>query len=73
MKLHINVKPRSKVECIEKISEFEYVVKVNAMPVDGAANIRVIELLSEYFACSKSKVRLLKGTKSKKKIFEIID
>jgi uncharacterized protein (TIGR00251 family) len=72
MKINVKVKLKSKLESIETIDEQNYIVKVNAKPVDGEANTRVQELLSHYFKCPKSHVKLLKGHKSKLKVFEII-
>lgn len=71
MKVTISVKTNSKIESVEKISELEYLVRVNTPPVEGKANKRIIELLSDYFDVPKSKISLVKGEKSKKKIFEI--
>jgi uncharacterized protein len=71
MKIIVSIKTNSKVEGVEKISEQEYIVRVNALPVEGKANKRIIELLSEYFDLPKSKVSLVSGQKSKKKVFEL--
>lgn len=71
MRITVLVKPNSKKEAVEKISENEYVVRVNAIPADGKANARVIELLAQYFNCAKSKILMVVGSKSKKKIFDI--
>jgi len=46
-------------------------VRVNALPVDGKANARVIELLAKYFDVSKSSIQLVSGPQSKKKIFSV--
>ena len=71
MKISVSVKPNSKNESVEE-SEGVYLVRVNAPPTEGRANARVIELLALHLKKSKSSIRLLKGLKSKKKIFEII-
>ncbi len=65
------VKTRSKKESVELNSEGIYLVKVNALPVKGAANERVQEMLAEYFKLAKSSVVIIRGHKSSKKIFEI--
>lgn len=71
MKVSVQVKVNSKIESIEKKSEGVLVVRVGTPPVDGKANVRVIEMLAEYFKTPKSKIKLLKGEKSKKKVFDI--
>lgn len=71
MKIAVTVKPNSKVEKVEQVEEGHYVVRVNVPPVEGKANKRVIELLSDYFKVPKSRIELASGGKSKKKIFKI--
>lgn len=70
MKITVLVKPNSKVEAVEKIGE-EYKVYVNKPPHEGQANSRAIKLLADYFDIAASSVSLVRGSKSKKKIFEI--
>lgn len=73
MKITVAVKPNSKKELVEKNSDGSFTVRVNAPPVEGRANDRVVELLTEHFDCAKSKIQLVGGQKSKKKIFSIPD
>lgn len=47
-------------------------IKVNAPAKGGRANARLIEILSEHFNVSKSRIRIIKGHISKNKIIEII-
>lgn len=72
MKLSVQVKTNSRKESVEFVSSDSYVVRVNVLPIEGRANERVVELLAEYFNVPKSRVNLIKGHKSKKKIFEIL-
>lgn len=71
MKITVAVKPNSKKELVEQQPDGSYVVRVNAPPIEGRANERVIELLSEHFRLPKSLIALVGGQKSKKKIFSI--
>lgn len=48
MKVTVLVKPNSKKESVTRNDDGSLTVRVNAPPVDGKANERVIELLSEY-------------------------
>jgi len=46
-------------------------VKLTAPPVDGEANKKLIELLSKEFGVAKSKVKIVKGEASRRKVVEI--
>lgn len=71
MKLSIVVKPNSKKESVTLNVDGTFTVKVNAPPVDGKANQRVIELLAKYFKKPKSSIETLHGSSGKKKIIVI--
>ena len=71
MKISVQVKPNSKKEIVEKLEDGSYLVRVNAPPVDGKANEKVIELLAKFFKIRKSAIELISGHRGKKKIFQI--
>ena len=71
MILSVTVKANSNNEGVEKIEENSLKVRVSAPALNSRANARLIEVLAEYFKISKSKIRIVKGFKSKKKIIEI--
>lgn len=71
MRYSVQVKINSKVEGVELVAPASLVVKVRARPIENQANVRVIELLSEYFKVPKSKIQLIGGQKSRQKIFEV--
>lgn len=73
MRLSINVHPNSKEEKIEKISDNEFIAYVKASPVEGKANQALIKALSGYFDTAKSRIKVVRGSKTKHKIVEIID
>ncbi|MGH1468362.1 MAG: DUF167 domain-containing protein [Bdellovibrionales bacterium] len=73
MKISIFVKPRSKKEAVEEQPDGTFVVRVNALPTNGQANKRAVELLAKHFNTPKSTVQLSSGGKSKHKIFEILN
>jgi len=72
MLIKVKVFPEEKKEAIIKKSEDSYLVKVKEKAKMGRANERVREILSAYFAVVLGKVRLVKGGKSRNKIFDII-
>ena len=68
MKITVLVKPNAKKESVT-VSDGVYVVRVNAPPVEGAANERVIELLAEHLDRPKSSIQLVHGHRSRRKVF----
>ncbi len=71
MKINVLVKNKSKNESVEKLTEESYIVRINVLPIEGRANKRIVELLAKYFDCPKSQVVLIKGAKSKNKVFTL--
>ncbi len=71
MKINVKVKPNSKQESVELQSDGSYLVRVNAPPVEGEANERTRELLAKFLGRPKSALQLIKGSKSKQKVFEL--
>lgn len=72
MKYTILVKPRSKKESVTLEKDGFLVVRVNALPLEGEANKRVVELIAKHFKTTKTSVRILIGLQSKKKIVEVL-
>lgn len=71
MQLKIFAHPNSKKSRIEKDLFGSLHIYVSPPPLEGKANLAVINALADYFKVSKSKVSLIKGQKSKQKVFEI--
>ena len=46
-------------------------VGVNAPPVDGTANIRLVEILSDWAGVAKSNVEIAKGHSSRYKVINV--
>lgn len=72
MKISVKVKPNSKSERIEKISETEFILSVNVPAKEDKANKRALELLSEHFDVGKNRIIIIKGHKNKNKIIEVV-
>jgi uncharacterized protein (TIGR00251 family) len=72
VRISIRVSPNSKEARIFSIGEVEYEIKFDEKPEGGRANKKLIEILSEHFKVPKSKIYIVKGTRSKDKIVEII-
>jgi uncharacterized protein len=72
-KISIVVKTNSKKPGIEVIDDTNWVVRVREQPIDGKANLAVINAISGFLRIPKSKISIVKGETSKKKLVEISD
>jgi uncharacterized protein (TIGR00251 family) len=71
LKLEIKVKPNSKMAGVVQNDDGTLTVRVTARPVEGKANLQIIELLSEYFQKPKRAISIASGFKSKTKIIRV--
>ncbi len=71
MIINIKVIPRAKRALVKDGDPLR--IYVNQPPEDGRANDAVIKLLAEHFKIPKSKIKILKGEKSREKIIEIYE
>ncbi len=71
MKISVKVKPQAKEDRIKKVGLNDYIVWVKAKAIEGRANQAVIKILSECFHTPKSNIVLIKGVKTRDKIFII--
>ena len=72
MKITIHVKPSAREEKIEKLSDSEYKISVREPTKEGRANWAIERVLAKYFGIPVSRVRIISGQTSRKKIVEII-
>lgn len=68
MIIKVKVSPGRKKEEIEKISQQAYKVSLKEKAEDNKANLALLKLLKKYF---NSRVRIVKGLRSREKILEI--
>jgi uncharacterized protein (TIGR00251 family) len=71
MKISVVVHPNAKQPRIEKDLLETLHVYVHEPPLEGKANRAVINTLAEHFHIKKSQVILVRGAKSKVKVFEV--
>jgi uncharacterized protein (TIGR00251 family) len=71
--LKVKVFPRAREQKIQKIKEGEYTVRVLSPPSEGKANREVIAILASHFHLPPSRVRIVKGKKSRQKIIVLED
>lgn len=71
MVLEVLVKPNSKKPGIEKLEDGRWVVRVRERALEGRANAAVILAVAGELGVAKSRVRLVRGGKSRVKLLEV--
>lgn len=71
MQINVIAHPNSKKPRVEKDLLGNLDVYVSAPPLGGRANEAVIKALAEYFKIKRYQISLIRGQKSKQKIFKI--
>lgn len=71
MKLFVTVKPGAKTNTINQIDATHFEIRTKSPARDNKANSAAIEMLAEFFNVPKSKLALVRGAKSKQKVFEV--
>jgi uncharacterized protein (TIGR00251 family) len=71
IKFNVRVEPRSSMRGISGIIGDTLKIRVNSPPVGGAANVELIEILSEEFGIKKTNIKIVKGHSSRNKVVEI--
>ena len=67
----VRVQPRSSRTGVEGVHGDALKVRVNAPPVDGAANEAVVEVLAEALGVPRRMVRIVAGESSRSKVVEV--
>jgi hypothetical protein len=71
VKLAVTVVPRSsKTEIVGVVGEY-LKIRLAAPPVDGEANKVLVKYLAKRLGISKSDIRIISGTSSKRKLLDI--
>ncbi|NNE65197.1 MAG: YggU family protein [Pyrinomonadaceae bacterium] len=73
VKLLVKVIPRSSRSLISGLHDGRLRVKLNAPPVDGAANKELVKLVSKTLDVRKSSISISSGKSSRRKTLEIMD
>ena len=72
MLIRVYVTPNAKQARVVKVSEDYFEVRVDERAAGGRANKRLLEILAEHFKVKKSRISIVKGTKSRNKIVQVI-
>lgn len=71
MKLKVKVKPKSRRNEVKLTDDGTLTICVSVPPVNGLANEKVVELLSEYLNKPKRSIRIIAGQRGKNKIVDV--
>ncbi len=72
MLITVYVTPNASEARVVKVSQDYFEVKVDERAVSGRANKRLVEILAEHFKIPKSRLTILRGTKSRNKLVQVI-
>ncbi len=72
MKIEVTAKTNSKHPCVEQGILGRYIVAVKESPIEGKANEAIARALAEHLDVAPTRVRLIRGATSSKKVFEIL-
>jgi uncharacterized protein (TIGR00251 family) len=69
--LSVKLQPRASADEIGTPLGDELKIKVTAPPVDAAANRALIDLLAEKLDCSRNRIELVRGHRSRHKVVRL--
>ncbi|PJE50497.1 MAG: hypothetical protein COV29_03760 [Candidatus Yanofskybacteria bacterium CG10_big_fil_rev_8_21_14_0_10_36_16] len=71
MLIKVRVLPKSKQNKVIQKSEDGFIIETKEKPEQGSANTKVKELLASFLKISENNIRLIKGSKTRNKIYKI--
>ena len=72
MKISVHLKPNSRHrEEVVVGDDGVLIIYTKAPAIEGRANLAAVKLLAKHFGVASSKVKLVRGTTSKYKVFEV--
>jgi len=72
MLIRLYVTPNAREAGVVRVSEDYFEVRVDERAAGGRANKRLLEILAEHFKVQKSRISIVKGTRSRNKIVQVI-
>ena len=70
-RIWVIVKPQAKKQQLTRLPDGSYQASVHAPAQDGKANQALIELLAREFSVAKSRIAIVRGAASRKKLIEL--
>ena len=71
IRIPVYVQPRASKTMVAGPHDGGWKIRVAAPPVDGAANTALVEFVAERLGVAKSRVRIVSGHSSRRKVVEI--
>ena len=71
-KLKVRVIPNAKKDEFRGYREGELVLRLNSPAIEGKANKAAVEFVAQFLGVARSAVLLVRGERSRHKIFEIV-
>lgn len=71
MLIHVYATPNAREARVRQTAEASFEVRVDEKATGGRANKRLVEILSEHFEVPRSRIRIVKGVKSREKTVEV--
>ncbi len=71
MLIRVLVTPNAKEVRVTKVDDASFEVRVDEKATGGRANKRLVEILSDHFEVPRSRIRIVKGAKSRDKLVEV--
>ena len=74
MKISAKIKPNSRYrEEVVVNNDGSLTIYTKAPAIEGRANLAAVKLVAQYYGVAPSRVKLVRGTTSRNKVFEIAD
>jgi len=70
--IKVHVIPNAKEVRVVKVGEADFEVKIDEKAIDGRANKRLMEILSEHLRVPKSRIFIMSGARSRDKILQVV-
>jgi uncharacterized protein (TIGR00251 family) len=71
VRFSVRVQPRNSRSAVVGVHVGALKVKLNAAPVDGAANAELVELLAGWLGVARRDVRIVNGESARSKLVEV--
>ena len=71
MKIHVRVKPNSRVAALDEQDDGTWLARIKSPPIDGKANAELIALIAQRFGLRKAQVSISSGAGARMKLVEI--
>ena len=70
-KVFVKVKTNAREDLVTQIDKTHFEDKTKELPINGRANLAIIELLAEHLKTAKTNIQISSGFGSKQKVLEV--